>query len=314
MTRPGIGATRSTAPPSWPGPRRRAARSTSGGGATRNGDAAPGDVEVDDVADADRGDRRVGLGPTLCRVVPSVDGRASRRRVEPPAAGPRRAVPARRAVPRPRDQAASGRAVALGPPVRRPDAVERVGACLAVPDDRLAHEPAQEPQVRRHAEHDRGIERRGQPVQRRRPVRAVGDDLGQHRVEAARDLVPVRDAGVDPDAVAARPAEVLEPSGRRQEPVLGILGVQPDLDGVADDGDVGLVEPERLAGRDAQLVGDEVPPGDELGDGMLDLEPRVHLEERDGAALVDEELAGPGPDVADRAAPARPPSSPSRTP
>ena len=54
------------------------------------------------------------------------------------------------------------------------------------------------------------------------------------------------------------------------------------------------VEPERLAGGDPQLVLDEVAAGDELGDRMLDLEPRVHLEEGELAAVVEQELARAG--------------------
>ena len=65
--------------------------------------------------------------------------------------------------------------------------------------------------------------------------------------------------------------------------------------------DVGLREAERFAGRDPELVRDEVATRDELRDGVLDLEPRVHLEERERAAVVEQELAGPGAHVADRA-------------
>ena len=133
------------------------------------------------------------------------------------------------------------------------------------------------------------------------PVVAPGDDLGQHRVEPAADLVALGDAGVDADARSRRPAQALDAAGRRQEAGLGVLGVEADLDRVAGERDRRLVEPERLAGGDAQLVGHEVAAGDELGDRVLDLEPRVHLEEREGAALVEQELAGAGADVADRA-------------
>ncbi len=111
--------------------------------------------------------------------------------------------------------------------------------------------------------------------------------------------VPVVDPGVDPDPVAGRPAQRLDAPGLRQEPGLGILGVEADLDRVSGDHDVVLSEPERLPGGDAQLVGDEVPSGHELRDGMLDLEPRVHLEERRRPAVVDEELAGAGTHVPD---------------
>ena len=63
--------------------------------------------------------------------------------------------------------------------------------------------------------------------------------------------------------------------------------------------DVLLGEPERLAGRDAELVRDEVAPGHELGHRVLDLEAGVHLEERERAAIVEQELAGAGALVAD---------------
>ena len=62
-----------------------------------------------------------------------------------------------------------------------------------------------------------------------------------------------------------------------------------------------LAEPERLAGGDPELVRDEVASGHGLGHRVLDLEPRVHLEEGRFAALRDEELARAGADVADLA-------------
>ena len=60
---------------------------------------------------------------------------------------------------------------------------------------------------------------------------------------------------------------------------------------------VGVVE--RAALGEAELLAHEVDAGDLLGDGVLDLQAGVHLEERDGAVLADEELAGAGADVAD---------------
>jgi hypothetical protein len=56
-----------------------------------------------------------------------------------------------------------------------------------------------------------------------------------------------------------------------------------------------------LAFGDEDLQVDEVEAGDELGDGMLDLEAGVHFEEVEGfvpACAVDEELDGAGVDVA----------------
>ena len=77
----------------------------------------------------------------------------------------------------------------------------------------------------------------------------------------------------------------------------GVLGVQPDLDGVAVGVDVVLGEAEGLARRHPELPLDEVEAGDELGHGVLDLEPGVHLQEEEVAVLV-EELDGPGVHVA----------------
>ena len=60
-----------------------------------------------------------------------------------------------------------------------------------------------------------------------------------------------------------------------------------------------MSEPERFARRHPELPLDEVEAGDELGDGMLDLQARVHLQEEELAVLV-QELHRPGVDVAAR--------------
>ena len=48
---------------------------------------------------------------------------------------------------------------------------------------------------------------------------------------------------------------------------------------------------QRPAGGQAELLGDDVEAGDELGHGVLHLEPGVHLEEPEAAVAVVEELA-----------------------
>ena len=60
----------------------------------------------------------------------------------------------------------------------------------------------------------------------------------------------------------------------------------------------GVVVAERLAVGDAEQLAHQVDAGDLLGHRVLDLQPGVDLEERDGAVLADEELAGAGADVA----------------
>ena len=147
---------------------------------------------------------------------------------------------------------------ALFPVVRWPDTVQRVRPGPTVANHGLADQPAQEPQVRRQTQHDGLIERPRQAAQRICPVEPARDDLRQHRIEPATDLVALRDAGIDPHAVPDGPSEALDAPCRRQEPVLGILGVEADFDRVAVEVDVGLREPQRLTRRDAELVGDQV--------------------------------------------------------
>src|SRR5207245_3276548 len=67
---------------------------------------------------------------------------------------------------------------------------------------------------------------------------------------------------------------------------------------VPDAPHVALPEREALAGRDRELQRDEVETRHRLRHGMLDLQPRVHLEEERLAALVHEELRGAGVHVA----------------
>src|SRR4029450_7553450 len=157
-----------------------------------------------------------------------------------------------------------------------------------------------EPKVGDETEHHRFIEGLRQALECGRAVGTPGDDLRDHRIESAPDDGPDLDPGVDPGAPTVWPAQHLDPPDRGQEAVLRVLGVEPDLDGVSGSLVRGrLVEPEGLAGRDPELVGDEVASGHELGHGVLDLEAGVHLEEGRLATVVDEELAGARTDVPD---------------
>jgi hypothetical protein len=61
--------------------------------------------------------------------------------------------------------------------------------------------------------------------------------------------------------------------------------------------DLGVVVPELLAGGDPEHLADQVETGDLLRDAVLDLQAGVDLEERDGAVLTHQELAGAGTDV-----------------
>ena len=128
---------------------------------------------------------------------------------------------------------------------------------------------------------------------------AVGDDLGDHGVEVGRDGVALGDAGVDPDPRAGGQVEADDPTGSRCEVAVGVFGVQARLDGVPDLG--GFAALELAAGGDVELGLDEVDVGDCLGDGVLDLQTGVDLEERERlVARVVEELHRARADVADR--------------
>ncbi len=103
-----------------------------------------------------------------------------------------------------------------------------------------------------------------------------------------------------------------EPPGRRHELARGILGVDARSRPPSPAGLHVLSAPCRAARRRRRRSSlDEVDPGDHLGDGMLDLEPGVHLEEVEALVLPGDELDRAGGIVADRLARARPPARPS---
>ena len=76
---------------------------------------------------------------------------------------------------------------------------------------------------------------------------------------------------------------------------------------MAGEFDVRLGVAERLAGGDADLLAHQIDAADHLGHRMLDLQPRVHLDEGELAVLV-EELERAGVAVAELAPAPRSPS------
>jgi peptidoglycan/xylan/chitin deacetylase (PgdA/CDA1 family) len=119
-------------------------------------------------------------------------------------------------------------------------------------------------------------------------MRTVRDELRDERVVVARDLAPLVVPRID--AYPVRRAEMQERAGRRKESGVDVLGVKPHLDGVA--ARRRLAEGKTLTLGDPELLLDEVDVPHELGHRMLDLEPRIHLEEEELPALVDGELDG----------------------
>ena len=79
-----------------------------------------------------------------------------------------------------------------------------------------------------------------------------------------------------------------------------ILRAQPHLDRVPGELYLILPESERFASGNTQLQLDQVEPGDRLGDGMLDLQPRIHLHEIEFAVAVEQEFQRAGALIANR--------------
>ena len=170
-------------------------------------------------------------------------------------------------------------------------------------EPRMPHQRRLEHDVGRDAADHERVQRLRHPRDRLAAARRVHDELRDHRVVVHRDLAALVHAGVDAHAarhLLRRPV-AHQASHRRQEPPQRILGVDAALDRPSVALDVGLRERQLLAGRDPDHPLDEVEPGDHLGDRMLDLQPRVHLEEVEAAVLADDELHGARRLVGDRA-------------
>ena len=121
--------------------------------------------------------------------------------------------------------------------------------------------------------------------QRGREPRARGvarvadpDHLRDQRIEIGRDVAAGRDAGVDPHARPEHGIEARDPSGRGQEVRLRVLRAHARLDRAA--AARRRLRGQRLAAPDPDLELDQVRAGELLGEPVLDLEARIHLEER----------------------------------
>ena len=188
--------------------------------------------------------------------------------------------------------------------------LEEVRVKRAVGERGVREDAGEQLAVRHEAGHPGLLERGTQDAGRLGARRRGRDDLAEHRVVVNANVT----AGDDADIRAHRRRHVdrAQRPGRRQEVALGILRAQPDLDRPAPLRRRGL---HALAARDADLLADQIEAGRQLGDRMLDLEPRVDLEEVEAAVGVprmegtrrcrdpgDDELDRARADVADRAA------------
>ena len=229
-------------------------------------------------------------------------GRAARTRRSAPDRPPSR--PRRARSPACSSATSAWRTGTISPPSCRRSS--QVGVDLAGAQLRAVEQVEQEALVGRAAVDDdhRVGERAAQPRQRLVAVAAPGDDLGDHRVELGAGWRRLRRRRCR----RARPG----PSGSRSSAIRPGAGAKPSAGSSAfrrasmawPDGRRRLALQAPARGH-VELELDEVEPGDRLGHGVLDLEARVDLHEREAALrrLV-EELDGPRVAVARRAAPA----------
>ena len=125
------------------------------------------------------------------------------------------------------------------------------------------------------------------PRQRVVTVAADDDQLGQQGVELATHDRARLHARVDPHA--GSPGQLEAGHGARGGEKLArrILGIQAELEGVTKWRRLRR-EVERRPLGDSELGGDDVDAGRLFGNGVLDLEAGVHLQERDRPVLADQ--------------------------
>src|SRR5436190_12159749 len=169
----------------------------------------------------------------------------------------------------------------------------------AVAESLVRHDAPQPGDVRRQAE-DReiaqgAVEAGDAGIARLR----VADELRQHRIERHADLASLPHAGVDAHARPGRLGVEADRPALRQKAVVGILGIDADLDRVAALAQLLLPPRQRLPAGDVDLRAHEVDADDLLGDGVLDLQARVHLEEVEVVFRRDDELARAGVAIVD---------------
>ena len=129
--------------------------------------------------------------------------------------------------------------------------------------------------------------------------RVPDEQLRDHRVVAIVDLATLLHARLDADARTTRRSMAEQLARRWRKAVARILRVDTTLDRMPTHDDVGLRKRQRLTRRDEDLLAHKIDTRNELGDGMLDLNPRVHLEEKEIAMPIEQALDGARADVAD---------------
>ena len=137
------------------------------------------------------------------------------------------------------------------------------------------------------------IQRTQAAIHRLFPGQCPHDQLQAHRVVIRRNGVAGVDRRVGTHAGAAGRVVAGDLAEAGQEVVLRIFRVDAELDGEAAMDHVFLLERQRLAGSNADLLAHDVDAGDFLGDGVFHLHAGVHLHEVHHA-IGEQELHGTG--------------------
>ncbi len=130
------------------------------------------------------------------------------------------------------------------------------------------------------------VKRPAQPRQCKIPSFRMDNDLCKKRVVVGRDHVAGIEHRIDPHPRPARQRQRADLARRGPEILVRVLGIDADFDTGAAHLHVVLREAERLALRNADHLAHEVDAGDHFGDGMLDLDTGIHLNEEELAAVL----------------------------
>src|SRR5262249_22900291 len=167
---------------------------------------------------------------------------------------------------------------------------EHLRVHAALPELGTRDDPTQERDRGPDSLDDAPIQRVRQTRDRISARRPVGDQLEEQRIVMHGHRAPGLDPGLDPDALSRRQLELLNRPRGRQEALRRVFSIHAALDRRAPLHDLVLPPRQSLARGRAQLGNHEIETGHLFCDWMLHLEPRVHLQEIESPALVDEEL------------------------
>ena len=161
----------------------------------------------------------------------------------------------------------------------------------------LVHDPSVQGEVRGDTLDPHLGQRHLQPRHRLVPGLPMNNELGDHRVVVRRYGRSCGDVTVDPDAWAAWDIEPRDlPRGRGE--AVGIFGIDPAFESVTMAAYIGLGKGEGFAARNPNAFGHDIDSGGRFSDWMLDLHPRIHLDEEE-FLLLDQELEGADTLIAD---------------